>query len=75
MGRVLGELVAAQAAVVLVEDIHWADDALLELIEAALDDVDGPLLLVATARPEFMHRRGDGQRILLEALPQAEASA
>jgi class 3 adenylate cyclase len=70
----LGELVAAQPAVVVVEDIHWADDALLELLEAAVDDVDGPLLLVATARPEFVHRRRDGERILLEALSQAEAA-
>ncbi len=52
----LDELVAEQPAVVLVEDLHWAEEALLDLLEAG-HDVHGPLLLLATARPELVHSR------------------
>ncbi len=69
----LDELVAEQPAVVLVEDLHWADEALLDLLEAGLHDVRGPLLLLATARPEFVHSRRDGETLQLEALTPAEA--
>ena len=70
----LEELVAERPAVVLVEDLHWAEDALIGLLDAALPNVRGPLLLLGTARPEFIHRhpewgRGAGAETLrLEAL-------
>ena len=51
------ELVADQPAVILLEDLHWAEDALLELVEAALEDVDGQLLLLGTGRPELIRTR------------------
>ncbi len=60
----LGEL-AADHAVVLVEDLHWAEDDLLELLERFLHEVRGPLLLLGTARPELLDRRpawGAGRR-------------
>ena len=79
----LEELVAEQPAVVLVEDLHWADEALLDLLEAGLHDVRGPLLLLATARPELVHSRptwgggargGDGDTLWLEALSPSDAA-
>ena len=70
----LEELVAAQPAVVLVEDVHWADDALLDLLEAVIEDVRGPLLLLATARPEFVSGRGHAETVSLEALSESDAS-
>jgi class 3 adenylate cyclase len=40
------------------EDIHWADDALLDFIDLVADRAGGiPLLLVCTARPELLERR------------------
>jgi class 3 adenylate cyclase len=48
---------SASPLVLLVEDVHWAEEALLELLERTLADVDGPLLLLATGRPEFVDRR------------------
>jgi class 3 adenylate cyclase/tetratricopeptide (TPR) repeat protein len=69
----LEELVSEQPAVVLVEDLHWADEGLLELIEAGLHDVSGPLLLLGTARPEFVPRR-DGDVLRLEALSDSDAA-
>src|SRR5262245_6976490 len=52
------ESVAAERPVILVvEDLHWAEDPLLELIERLRRDVAGSLLLVTTARPELLDRR------------------
>jgi hypothetical protein len=51
------QLVAEQPAVVLVEDLHWAEPELLDLLERLLRDVRGPLLLIATARPELLDAR------------------
>jgi hypothetical protein len=53
----LGELAADNPAVVLVEDVHWAEDPLLELLDAGLQDVEGPLLLLGTSRPERVRGR------------------
>jgi tetratricopeptide (TPR) repeat protein len=56
--RTFLETVAEQSPTVLVfEDIHWADDAMLAFLEHLADRAEGvPLLLVATARPELFER-------------------
>ena len=53
------EALADERLLVLVfEDLHWGDDALLDFIDDLLDRVSGvPLLVVATARPELLERR------------------
>jgi len=44
-------------AILVVEDLHWADPALLAFIEHLVSRaVDVPLLLVGTARPELFER-------------------
>jgi DNA-binding SARP family transcriptional activator/tetratricopeptide (TPR) repeat protein len=50
---------AGDAPLVLVfEDLHWADDALLDFIAALPERLgDAPVLVVATARPELLDRR------------------
>ena len=53
----LGELVAERPAVLLFEELHWAEDDLLDLLEVVLGNVPGPLLLLCTARPELLGRR------------------
>ena len=77
----LEELVANRPVVVLVEDLHWGDDALLDLLEEALRDVRGPLLLLGTARPEFVRNRPtwggrgrDSETLWLEALSHSDAA-
>jgi class 3 adenylate cyclase/tetratricopeptide (TPR) repeat protein len=55
--ELVGELASERPLVLLVEDLHWAEDPLLELLERVLLDVDGPVLLLGTARPEFVDRR------------------
>jgi len=53
------EALAEEHALVLVfEDIHWADDGVLEFIDHLADWVrDAPLLIVCTARLELLERR------------------
>jgi len=66
--------------VVMIDDLHWADDALLDLIAyVAARASDAPLLFVGTARPELLERHpdwGGGKRnyatIGLEALSTSE---
>jgi class 3 adenylate cyclase/tetratricopeptide (TPR) repeat protein len=53
------ELLAADAPTVLVfEDLHWADRALLSFLEHLADWVQSlPLLVLCTARPELYERQ------------------
>jgi DNA-binding SARP family transcriptional activator/tetratricopeptide (TPR) repeat protein len=50
----------------IFEDLHWADDGLLDFVEYLADWASGvPLLVICTARPELLHRRpgwGGGKR-------------
>lgn len=39
--------------VVVFEDVHWAGDQLMSMVDRLVSRSTGPLLLVATARPEF----------------------
>jgi predicted ATPase/class 3 adenylate cyclase len=61
------EAIAAQGPLVLAfEDIHWADNNLLDFIDHLIDWATSvPLLVVCTARPELLDRRpasGGGKR-------------
>jgi class 3 adenylate cyclase len=69
--ELVDELASERPVVVLVEDVHWAEEPLLELLDRVRDDVRGRLLLVCTTRPELLERRGAWLRdaIVLEQLP------
>jgi len=65
--RRLLEAAAEQRPLVLVfEDLHWADEGLLDFVDHLADwATTVPLLIVATARPELLDRRpgwGGGKR-------------
>ena len=50
-------IAAKRPAVLVFEDLHWADDALLAFLEhLAARMASAPLLVVATARPELFER-------------------
>jgi class 3 adenylate cyclase/tetratricopeptide (TPR) repeat protein len=53
------EALAERGPLILVfEDLHWADDSLLDFIDHLVDWATGvPLLVVCTARPELLARR------------------
>jgi class 3 adenylate cyclase/tetratricopeptide (TPR) repeat protein len=55
------EHIAEQGPTVLVfEDLHWADEAMLAFLEHLADRAEGvPLLVIGTARPELYERHPD----------------
>src|SRR5205085_4368747 len=57
---------AARAPLVLAfEDLHWADEGLLDFVEhLAGHREDVPLTLVCTARPELLERRPGWQGLV-----------
>ncbi len=75
----LGEL---QPLLIVVDDLQWADEALLDLLEYLADRITtAPILFLCPARPDFFEQRrdwGGGHRnfttIELEALSWEESS-
>jgi class 3 adenylate cyclase/tetratricopeptide (TPR) repeat protein len=56
--RFVEAMAASHPLVLVVEDLHWADAAMLEFLEHLVErSSDLPLLIVATARPELLERR------------------
>jgi class 3 adenylate cyclase/tetratricopeptide (TPR) repeat protein len=56
--RFLEAMAEERPLVLVLEDLHWADDGLLDFVDELLDWVtDVPLLVVCSARPELLQRR------------------
>ncbi len=55
--RYLESLTDEEPLVALIEDIHWADLNLLELIEGVISRAKGPAFVLCMARPELFERR------------------
>ena len=81
--RRLLELLAERGPLVVVlDDLHWAEPGLLDLVEHVADYGRGaPVLLVAMARPEFLEQRPgwaggklNATTLLLEPLGESEAT-
>jgi class 3 adenylate cyclase/tetratricopeptide (TPR) repeat protein len=77
------EAVAEQRPLMtVIEDLHWADDGLIDFLDYLADWARGvPLLIVCTARPELLDRRpgwGGGKlnalTLRLSPLPDEEAA-
>jgi class 3 adenylate cyclase/tetratricopeptide (TPR) repeat protein len=81
--RYVETLAVRSPVVVVFDDVHWAEPALLDLIEHIADWSRGaPILLLCIARPEFLDERpgwGGGKMnatsILLESLDERHVSA
>jgi class 3 adenylate cyclase/tetratricopeptide (TPR) repeat protein len=55
--RFVEAMAASDPLVLVVEDLHWADQAMLEFLRHLAERASGlPLLIVATARPELLER-------------------
>ena len=78
--RLLTGLARSQPMAVVIEDIHWADEPMLRMLEALATRARGPLLIVATARPEFLEANSgfgagaDVSIISLRALSDTQAA-
>jgi hypothetical protein len=75
-------LAVRRPTILLVEDLHWAGAPLLEMLPRLAARVAGPLLVVATARPElaethpgFAAGREGTTAVSLQPLPEPEATA
>jgi class 3 adenylate cyclase/tetratricopeptide (TPR) repeat protein len=72
--RKLFEALAQERSLVLVlEDVHWAQPTLLDLVEHLVAWThDGAMLIVCLARPEFLDERPSwpGEGLDLEPLPE-----
>jgi class 3 adenylate cyclase/tetratricopeptide (TPR) repeat protein len=82
--RRLLEILGAEGPLVVVfDDIHWGEPAFLDLIDHVADTArDAPILLICTARPEFLDSRSgwaggkmNATSILLEPLSDAESES
>jgi class 3 adenylate cyclase len=71
-------LAEARPLVLVFEDLHWADDGLLDFVDYLADWAGGvPLLVVCTARPELLVRRpgwggGKPNAVMLSLAPLSE---
>ena len=80
--RFLEGLAADRPCVLVFEDLHWADPALLAFLEHLADWAEGvPLLVLCTARPELYEQHPgfganarNGQRINLAPLSNEETA-
>jgi class 3 adenylate cyclase/tetratricopeptide (TPR) repeat protein len=56
--RFLGGLAETTSLVLAFEDLHWADEGLLDFVDELADRMrDAPILILCTARPELLERR------------------
>jgi tetratricopeptide (TPR) repeat protein len=56
--RYLEALAQRGPFVLVIEDLHWADDAMLEFIEYLVQqDRDSPMFILCATRPELLDRR------------------
>jgi class 3 adenylate cyclase len=80
--RLLEILAGRGPLVVVLDDLHWAEPTLLDLVEHVADFVRAaPLLLVAIARPDLLEQRPgwaggklNATTVLLEPLGEAESA-
>ena len=70
--RYVSALAREHASLLWIEDIHWAEPELVRLIDRMTMSGDAPLLVVATARPEFADQsrlRPSGDRFFISLDP------
>ena len=80
--RLVEELAREQPLILMVEDIHWAEPTLLDLLEYLAGWVhDAPVLLLCLARPDLVEERPEwlsqqsGTSFVLGPLTDAETQA
>jgi class 3 adenylate cyclase/tetratricopeptide (TPR) repeat protein len=71
--ELLDERARQRPIVLVIEDIHWAEEPLVELLRALRARATGPLLIVATTRPEGRDGLAADVRIELDPLTTEDA--
>ena len=71
-GRYLAAVAREGTLVLWIEDVHWADPLLVRIVDHLTSDLEAPILVVATARPEFLgtaHLRPRENRLQIDLGP------
>jgi class 3 adenylate cyclase/tetratricopeptide (TPR) repeat protein len=55
--RLLEVLASEEPLVVVLEDLHWAEPQMLDLADAVIEHVHGPVLFLCLGRPELLEQR------------------
>ena len=55
--RLLEVLASERPLAVVLEDLHWAEAPMLDLADAVIGRIHGPVLFLGLARPEFLEER------------------
>ena len=78
--RLLETFAQERQLVVVLEDVHWAEPTLLDLVEYLVARTAAPVLLACVARPELLDRRhawpvsgGPARTIAIEPLEDEES--
>jgi class 3 adenylate cyclase/tetratricopeptide (TPR) repeat protein len=79
--KLLERLAGEPGAVVVFEDIHWAAETFLTLVEHLVEAAEAPILIVCTARPDLLESHPTWSQgptsvhVVLHALSAADAGA
>jgi len=77
--RLLEILATDRPVVVVLEDLHWAEQPMLDLVDSVVERVHGPVLVLCLARPELLEQRptwGAGKpRAITATLPPLSSEA
>jgi DNA-binding SARP family transcriptional activator len=78
--RLLAALARERPLLLVLEDVHWAAPAFLDLVESLVELAHASILVLCLARPDLLDLRPNwgggrvrGSTILLDALPAAES--
>jgi class 3 adenylate cyclase/tetratricopeptide (TPR) repeat protein len=79
--RMFEELAAERPLIVVVEDIHWAEQTFLDLIRSVVDSTEAPLVFVCSSRRDLLDEHPDwanggenSRTIILMPLSEDESS-
>jgi class 3 adenylate cyclase/tetratricopeptide (TPR) repeat protein len=79
--RLFEQLAADRPLIVLVDDIHWAEQTFLDLIRSVVESTEAPLAMVCSSRrelleehPEWEEERERERNLVLEPLSERESS-
>ncbi len=74
--RLLETLAAERPLVLVLDDLHWAEPAFLDLVDYLRDFIrSAPILLVGTGRPELLEARPGWRSSALELSPLSDLDA
>jgi class 3 adenylate cyclase len=71
--RLVSEIGARGPVVLVLEDLHWATEPLVELVARVVSDATGPVLILGTTRPG-RERLPAGETLIMEPLGDDEAA-